>query len=67
MSKLRKFDGTKVNHSKHGEGTLYGVDINLRRTRIGVNFEEGADTVFRMFTISTINFYKMLLTKKISL
>jgi hypothetical protein len=67
MSKLRKFDGIQVNHNKHGEGTLNGVNISLRHTHIGVNFLEGDDTVFRLFTIKTINFYKMLLTKNIKI
>jgi hypothetical protein len=65
MPKIRKYDKLKINHTKYGIGVLNGVNINLRHTIIGMNFIEGDDNVFRMFTISTFNFYKMLITKTI--
>lgn len=63
----RKYDGRRVIHSKYGEGVINGVNIMFGKTSIGVDFKEEDDTVFRMFTLKTLDFFIMIITNNLKI
>jgi hypothetical protein len=67
MQVTRKYDKRKVIHTKYGEGEINGVDLSLRHSRVGVNFKEGEDIVFRMFTLPTFNLFIMLIFNRVKI